>query len=411
MTPEPASFMDRLVAWGMAHLEPIFRILRNTLPILVVRYQGQRYALVTRYDDVAEVLARPNVFDVIYAPKLAVIMDGGNIFLGLPDTGPASRDRATMRLAAPRAEAMTRVGPHAARLAEEVMAAAAPTGHVDLAMKLTQAVTTRFFGSYFGTPGDDLTAFSDQARLLFSYMFADMANDPALAARAAPAAAALRAHVEACIAARKAARGTHDDILARCLDLQDLGTPGMDDVGIRNNLIGLIVGALPQPPMIIPQLFDVLLDRPDRLQAAQAAAVAGNDALVARHVFEALRFYPLTPGLFRDCTEDYRLAAGTLRARTIRRGTRVVAATRSAMFDGRRVHDPMAYRLDRPDYHYMHFGGGLHECFGLYMNRALIPAICAAVLRRPGLRRAAGEAGRLQLDGIFATNLTVAFDG
>jgi hypothetical protein len=31
------------------------------------------------------------------------------------------------------------------------------------------------------------------------------------------------------------------------------------DRDIRNNLVGIIVGALPQPPMMIPQLFDILL--------------------------------------------------------------------------------------------------------------------------------------------------------
>jgi hypothetical protein len=58
----------------------------------------------------------------------------------------------------------------------------------------------------------------------------------------------------------------------------------------------------------------------------------------------------------------------------------------------------------------MHFGYGMHECFGLYINRLMVPAICKAVLKQNNLRRAPGEAGRLQMDGAFAKSLVVEFD-
>ena len=415
MSTQPKSLADRVMSavggWLMSHMELVFRIVRNVAPILVVSFKGKKFALVTRFDDVAEVLTHPNAFDVLYAPKIAVLMDGGNIFLGMADTPDSTRDKSSMRLALPRAEAMTRIRPEVSAMAEAAMAQAAPAGRIDLAMELTQDITTRFFTGYFGTPADDLPALSYEARLLFKFMFDDMGNDPVLDAQVRPMAAAMRARVEKCIADRKGARGKHDDVLERCLQLQDIGTPGMDDHGIRNNLIGFIVGGLPQPPMIIPQLFDVLLDRPTELAGAQAAAQADDDDLVSRYVFEALRYYPLTPGLFRDTTEDYELAAGTMRARIIPAGTRVLAATRSAMFDGRRVMTPTKFRLDRPDYTYMNFGWGMHQCFGFYMNQQMIPAICKAVLKRPGLRRAAGPDGKLRLESIFAMNLTVEFDG
>ncbi|MDO9712617.1 cytochrome P450 [Paracraurococcus lichenis] len=389
-----------------------FLLLRNTLPILVVPWKGRTYALVTRYDDVQEVLQRPNVFNVTYAPKIAVIMDGDNIFLGMKDEPNYTRDRTNMRMTAPRGEALSRVKPEVARLTAEAVQRALPGGRLDLAMELTQDVTTRFFGAYFGTPGRSVTQFSDQVRWLFGWMFADIANDPAKAAPAARLAADLRAYVEEAIAARKQARGQQDDILERCLRFQDMGTEGFSDREIRNNLIGLIVGALPQAPMVIPQLFDILLDRPQQLREAQAAARADDDAAVSRYVFEASRFFPLTPGLFRNCEEDYRVAAGNWRARTIPKGAFVMAATRSAMFDGRRVPRSWQFRTDRPDYSYMHFGYGMHECFGLYMNRVMVPEICKAVLKLPNLRRAPGPEGRLRMDeefGIFPMNLTVAF--
>lgn len=412
---------QRLFAWLKGHMDLMFRLARNLLPILVVRFRGRTWALVTRYDDVQEVLTRPNVFDVVYAPKIATIMDGDNIFLGMKDEDRYTRDKTNMRMTAPRGEAVARVAPETARLTAEVIDRALPNGRLDLAMELTQEVTTRLFGPYFGTPGRSVKAFSDAARGLFGFMFADLFNDPARKQAAEPLAASMRGYLEETIAARKLARGPgdgqaggsrHDDILERCLQFQDLGLPGFSDREIRNNLIGLIVGALPQPPMVIPQLFDILLDRPRELAEAQAAALADDDALVARYVFEASRFYPLTPGLFRNCLEPYKVAAGTWRARTIPAGAFVMAATRSAMFDGRKLPDPRSFRIDRPADAYMHFGYGMHECFGVYMNRVMIPQICKAVLKLPKLRRAAGPEGRLRLDedfNLFAMNLTVEF--
>lgn len=410
------SLADRLEArlgdWAFRNMDGIFRVLRLVAPILVVRRKGRSFAVVSRFDDVQEVMSRPNVFQVPYAPKIRVIMGGGNIFLGMNDVPDFTRDKSTMRVVVPREEVPTRIKPEVTRLAEEIVAGAG--GRLDIAMQLTQQVTTRFFGPYFGTPGSDVTTISDWARQLFKFQFVDIDNDPTVLAESEPVAARLRAYVDGVIAERKAARAAGregpDDILERCLRLQAQHVPGLSDEQIRNNLIGFIVGGLPQPPMIIPQLFDVLLDRPRELERAQEAARAGDEAGVAKCVFEALRFYPLTPGLFRACAEPYRLAAGTWRARTIPKDATVLALIRSAMQDGRRVPYPGHFDVDRPDYAYMHFGYGMHLCFGVYINQVMVPAICQAVLKRRRLRRAAGEAGTLQMDGAFAKSLVVEYD-
>jgi cytochrome P450 len=313
-----------------------------------------------------------------------------------------------MRLTAPRGEAATRVKPRVEQLAEDAVARAG--GRLDAVMTLTQSVTSDFLGEYFGTATTDKVKLADAARLSFKFMFADMNNDPKLLAQVTPVAAEMRAFVESRIGERKLDRGRHDDMLERCLKLQDEGFPGMSDPEIRNNLIGMLVGGLPQPAMVIPQLLDVLLDRPEMLAAAGAAARVGDDPLLSRYVFEALRYYPLTPGLFRLALQDYTLAGGTWRSKCIPKDALIFAATRSAMFDGRRVPHPKQFRIDRQEYNYMHFGYGMHECFAVYINRMLIPAICKALLRRANLRRAPGIDGRLQMDGIFAKSLIVEYD-
>lgn len=391
----------------MSLMDSVFTILRNVWPIPVVRYKGRRYAAVVRYEDVQEVLFRSGAFHVPYADKLNIIMGGGNIFLGENDVSRFEREKSTMRIAVPRSEAKTFVKDEVTRLANEVVDGAG--GTIDVAMRLTQDVTTRFFGPYFGTPGPDVKTFSDWARDLFKFQFADFTNDPTVLAEAKPIAEKMRAYVDGVVAERKKNRGAHDDILERSLTLQDEGNAWLTDEQIRNNLIGFIVGGLPQPPMIIPQLIDVLLDRPAELAAAIKSAQDDDDVLFSKYLFEALRYNPLTPGLFRNCAKDFTVAEGTRRAKKIPAGTTVFAATRSAMFDGRVFPDRKAFRIDRPDYAYMHFGYGMHICFGVYINMQMVPAICKSLLRRGSVRRKAGGEGKLRMDGIFAKKLVVEY--
>ena len=61
-------------------------------------------------------------------------------------------------------------------------------------------------------------------------------------------------------------------------------------------------------------------------------------------------------------------------------------------------------------YSYLHWGYGLHTCFGQYINQVQIPGILKPLLKRKGLRRAAGDAGQLQYSGPFPSSLKVEFD-
>jgi len=87
----------------------------------------------------------------------------------------------------------------------------------------------------------------------------------------------------------------------------------------------------------------------------------------------------------------------------------VIAATLSAMFDSDYVAQPDQFRVDR-GVEYLHFGYGLHRCFGYYINGVQIPTLLSALLRLPNLRRAAGRRGRISYDGPFPDRLILEFD-
>jgi cytochrome P450 len=400
--PPDSTFKGKLKTWGLNHLDFIFRILRNIWPIPVIG----KFALVTRFDDVEEVLSLSQVFVNPYNEKLDVIMGGHPFFLGMTNSEEYARDTTNMRMVVRRTDIESTLIP--ATLASAQAIVTAGKGQVEI-VDLVRTVTFDVLCDYFGTPGPADADLRVWATRLFEFQFADQANDPALRAEVDVYAPALRNHIDSLLAARKFAP-PKDDVLGRCLELQRLGLPGMDDATIRTNLVGFIVGGLPQPPMVAPQAMEQLLRRPEALAQSQQAANQDDDQRLAAIIFEALRFDPLAPALLRTAAEDYKIAAGSFRARTVRKGTTVAAAIRSAMHDGRRVPHPEIFNPTRRPYQYMHFGYGLHTCFGLHINLAVLPLMLKPVLQRRGLRRAPGPDGHLSKKGIFADRLVLKFD-
>ena len=368
-----------LIEWVFRHLDLVFMVLRIIKPTVV--FKGQ--AFVTRFDDVTEVLERDGIFQVPYAEKMYKVTNGSNFFLGMQDTATYTRDVSNMRIAARREDISDIITPFVEQLSMEILASS--NGKMDVVKELTRVVPTRLIGKYFGTPGWDETEFTDAATSMFQYLF--YPDDPALEKTALNAAEKTRNHLDQAIAERKLKRTQNDDVLERCLKLQDAGMPGMRDIDIRNNLIGLIIGAIPTTSKCAAITLNYLFNHPELLVQAQQDARVDDDQKMIQYVQESLRLNPFAAGIQRICAEDYVVAKGTLRSTKIPKGTVVLAATQSAMMDHRKIESPSQFRLDRPAYSYMHFGFGLHTCFGQYINLAQIPGIVKAVLKQKALRR------------------------
>ena len=401
-TTKQNSLTEQVKAWGLNHLDLVFTILRWVKPVLVVN----NLALVARFDHVQEVLSRDDIFQVTYKEKMEKITAGENFFLGMQNTPRYTRDVSNMRLTARRDDIEDRIAPFVDDCAEKIMASA--KGKIDVPAELGRVVATRLVGDYFGAPGWNEAEFADAATSMFQYLF--YPDDPEVEKTALEAAAKCRTYLDDTIAQRKQERGQADDVLERCLKLQDAGTPGMSDLDIRNNFIGLIIGAIPTTSKCATLVLDYLLSQPSLLVQAQQAALADDNDALTRYMLEALRFNPFAPGINRITAEDYVVGRGSWRATKISKGTNVLAITQSAMMDCLQLKSPRQFLLDRPDYQYMHFGFGLHTCFGQYINRAQIPRIVKAVLKRKGLRRAAGSEGQMQSEGPFPVHLVVEFD-
>jgi cytochrome P450 len=384
------------------HPDRLFKLLRTVKPVLL----RHDLAIVTRYHDVVEVLSHDQAFSVEpYRDKMVRL--AGEFILGTDDSPAYEHDVSILRLAAPRSDVPALAG-FVEETAESLVAGSG--GRIDVA-DLAKRVPARLFGRWFGTPGPDEDTLIAWTLAIFEDIFVNVKNDPAISAKADTASQALAAHLDEQIAARKAAQnGTADDVVGRLLAMQGTGATAFSDEEIRVNIVGLVTGFVPTIATATTFALDALLDRPEALAGAQAAARADDDEAVRAHLFEAMRLAPQGPGLFRRTRTDFEVAEGSMHATKIPAGTLTFAATQSAMLDDDVVDDPDEFRLGRPAHHHLHFGVGLHECFGRFANTMQIPLIAKAVLRRPGLARAPGEDGRLAKAGPYPQSMVVTFE-
>jgi len=190
-----------------------------------------------------------------------------------------------------------------------------------------------------------------------------------------------------------------DTVLARCLMLQESGTPGMDDLAIRINLTGFLVGAVLPLINTVCQVVDQLLLRPRILQQAAIAADQNDWMLLQGFVLEALRFSPGDPVIYRHCDTRTKLVSSAYRS-PVSGQTLVMAWNSIAMFDPKYVDQPWRFDPSRPYRHYLHFGHMHHVCAGKHIVMSVIPAILKQLLQSYDLFRIPGTCGYPVKDGI-----------
>lgn len=123
--------------------------------------------------------------------------------------------------------------------------------------------------------------------------------------------------------------------------------------------------------------------------AVRPLAQAGNEAGVADHLWEALRFNPVNPILYRRAATATRIGDTEVAANSM-----VLAANSSAMFDEETVEQPTHFIAGRPWSIYALWGGGLPLCWGDRINKAVLPAMLTPLPAKRGLRQLAAPDGR-----------------
>ena len=365
---------------GQRHAMAVLRFAKPRLELgvnFVKCYEAERSLLLTRASDFHAVIERQADFEVVYGPRMRMLTGGRDFFLGLQDSSAYRRDTDAMRSIVKADD----LKPVAQMARAEAAVALAGTG-VDLPSALSARIPALMVQQYFGVQMETEQLIAD-ATAMFHFLFADLGADP----QVTEAAMAAKDRVNAAIDASAATAGP-GTLLGRAVAAGKAGEAAFDADGIRANIIGLVIGAIPTLSKASCLAVDELLRRPKELAKARALALAGDEAGVAAYLWEAMRFSPVNPILYRRNPKPTRIGDTQVAANTM-----VLAANLSAMFDEAVVPQAGKFIAPRPWQIYALWGEGLHLCWGDHINKAILPAMLAPLLAKPGLKALAPPDG------------------
>ncbi len=190
---------------------------------------------------------------------------------------------------------------------------------------------------------------------------------------------------------------------------------GMPKEAIVRSIAGMVIAGIGNIAAGVGKAVDELLLRPAILRQAQhvLSDTRVKDAtrldLALRYAFEALRFNPVFPVLTRHCVRQTSITTRTGENVRVAAGDSVIVAVLAAMQDSAAFPDPRRFLIDRPLEKYLHFGSGLHKCFGEQIARQQIALLMRALLSQPGLARSthAGHSDDLEYEGPYLRHLWV----
>ncbi|SFH47498.1 Cytochrome P450 [Nitrosospira sp. Nsp14] len=371
---------------------PFFKELRQKRPILVT----PKFTLVTRFDEVREVLSMPKVFTVQpYAPKMA------DYLMMHDDDALHTREKSLMQSMLNRDD-LPKVREMVANVSREILDNA--SGNIELVNSYCRMVPATLVREYFGLTGakrrdliewsywNQVDTFHNQPFDLLppekSQYIIDKHNETSkeLGKFIVELIARRTLQVKAEELTFSTLVRLDDDIVTRMLRTDFPKQMDFDIKRLGLNAGGLLIGAIETTAQAVAQVVQYLLDRPEWVAKAKTAAQAQSSAEFDGYVWEALRFVPITPYLFRTTASDYAVAKGTDHETVLRTGSHVLPVTLSAMFDERAFDKPDEFMPQRNWYNYFHFGFGSHECLGRYVGREMIPEMVRQVLVREGIK-------------------------
>ncbi len=336
---------------GLAALEadpdPILADLRAHEPVAWV--PALDMWLVTRWDDVAQVDAHPEIFSAATDPSFLARALGPNMLT----VDPPEHTRLKDALGPPFQSGST-AGRFAAEdltaLADDLIDAFAADGAADVMTGYADALSAASLAAVLGL--DDRGW--EQVWAWCGGLCADIANfenDPDLTARGDRAREELGVALGARLGELRAAAA--DTALGHYL-----GTDLTDDE-IVNNVRLMISGGINEPRDGIGLVAWTLLTHPEAL-----AEVRADPKLWRRAVEETFRLHSPVGTITRQATRDVDLGGASIRA-----GQMVSGVLRSANLDEEHWTDPTRFDLHRREGAHAAFALGAHRCLGEWLGR------------------------------------------
>jgi cytochrome P450 len=408
--------------------EPLafFEELRAQRPVLVT----PGATLVARFDDVTDLLQQPKIFTVaLYVPKM-----GNGIYLMCHDDDALhTREKSIMQGLLNRDE-LPEVRRLVGQLCSEILDGA-PDHRLEAAYGYCRSVPAGLVQDYFGFTGIQR---SDLIEWSYWNQYDTFHNQPFnllteaerrhITERHTITGERLTHYIEELIAHRwltvklsaaghllrrlwaraSGSKALTDDIVARMLRSHFPGEVDYDIQRLGVNAGGLLIGAIETTSQAVAQVLQFLIESAEWFPRAQAAARLADTTAFDGIVWEALRFVPIAPLLFRQCAVDATIGRGRSYETQVASGTYILALTQSAMFDPCAFENPQQFIPTRNWYHYFHFGFGSHECLGRYIGMVMIPEMVRQLMLRPGLK----AHGRIDYrDGPFPEHYDLSWGG
>lgn len=358
-----------------------FAELRDARPIL----KTPECTLLALHDDVVDALLQPSVFTVqLYEDKM------GTYLMAQDDTPVHWREKAIMQTLLNRDD-LPRIRAFVGKTASAALDAA-PDQKIEAINGLTRRVPIALVQEYMGfdgIPPEKVARWSlfNQWDTFHNQPFDGNENPAEIHAKTQAVNEELRAYLAELVPRRiKAIKGgdQRDDIVSRLLRVSLPASVGFPMDRLVRNIGGLLIGTIETTSQATAQAMQQLFRRPEAL--AKARLVANDPAKFDGYAFEALRFDPISPYLFRRAAQDYVMARNSSREATIEASTIVLPLVLSAMFDPSAHAEPMEFRPERSLNKTFHFGFGLHECLGRYIGEVMVPEIVRQVVLRPKAR-------------------------
>ncbi len=177
-----------------------------------------------------------------------------------------------------------------------------------------------------------------------------------------------------------------DDIVKRMLRSVFAAQVDFPITRIGTNAGGLLIGAVETTSQAVAQVIQYFIERPELYAQVKTASLKEDTSDIDALVWEALRFVPISPYMFRQASEDYTLAKGTDRETTIPKGTNVLTLTQSAMFDTYAYENPDEFNPNRNWYHNFNYGFASHDCLGKYVGMVMIPEMVRQIMALDNLK-------------------------
>ena len=396
--------------WMKEEPLPFFKQLREERPILVT----PECTLVSKFTDVRDILQMPKIFTVaLYKPKMGAVDNDDGFLMAYDDDALHYREKSIMQGFLNRND-LPQVRDGIAESAKEILEKA--DGKIDIVNDYCRMVPACLVQDYFGLDGidkEDLITWSywNQYNLFHNQPFDNNPEEEhdEIIRKNDEATVHLRAYVASlmfrkAISVRfwkmlwpvrklfqilkvvfyrlinKTPKPPKMDIVKRMLRSKFDKKVEFNFVRMGLNAGGLLIGAIETTSQAVAQVIQYFLEHPDILDEAKDKALRDDPADFDALVWEALRFVPISPYMFRVASEDYAVAKGTPWETTIEAGTTVLTLTQSAMFDAYSYDNPDEFNPDRNWYHNFNFGFASHECLGKYVGMVMIPEMVRQVM-------------------------------